>query len=144
MCESRKESMNLEIKDTTLYIIRCFADESPISYKKLLNEYPYFDVVKNKEHLIINSLEELISEKAIENISDSNDLKLGTFILSSSAKITSNDPLVDFLYMLMRDHVPFGVVENLLTQTKIFTGTTQYENTHLASYAIDVAKKLKQ
>ena len=57
-----------------------------------------------------------------------------------SGHITSVSPLVSFLYELMRDHVPVGVVEHIMTNTS--TQPCTFSNGWLASYATDVAKRL--
>lgn len=46
---------------------------------------------------------------------------------------TDNRKLVYFLYSLMRDHVPCGVVEKILKESS--SGTTTYSNEFLAQYA---------
>lgn len=64
-------------------------------------------------------------------------------IRERSGAIGSNDPLVAFLYLLMRDHVLPGDVEGLLRQVTASNGYT-FCNGWLASHAIDVAKRLKE
>ena len=62
-----------------------------------------------------------------------------------SGDINSKDPLVDFLYHLMRDHVPAGVVEGIL-QKQVFASETiesEYCNGYLAKYAQDIATRLQ-
>lgn len=59
-----------------------------------------------------------------------------------SGKVESDDPLVSFLYQLMRDHLAPGVVESLMAdvdkQPSLFT------NGWLASYAKDMAERLRK
>jgi uncharacterized membrane protein len=57
-------------------------------------------------------------------------------------KAESNDPLVSFLYSLMRDHLPAGVVEELVQKCS-FKQTTRFTNGYLANYAMNIAKRLK-
>lgn len=49
--------------------------------------------------------------------------------------------LVSFLYELMRDHVPPGVVEHLVITSP--AGLTTYTNGHLARYAKELADRLE-
>jgi len=59
-----------------------------------------------------------------------------------SGNVGSVDPLVSFLYQLMRDHLAPGVVESLMdcagTQPSLFT------NGWLANYAKDIAERLRK
>ena len=55
----------------------------------------------------------------------------------------TDDPLVSFLYELMRDHVTPGKVEKVMSQTVPFK-ETRLTNGYLASYAMDVAKRLRK
>jgi hypothetical protein len=71
-----------------------------------------------------------ISEKRTENLREES----GNFI--------STDPLVSFLYLLMRDHLPTGDVEELF-QTSIETPNSLYTNGWLAKYAENLANGLK-
>jgi hypothetical protein len=63
----------------------------------------------------------------------------------ASGQVVSTGPLVSFLYELMRDHVPPGVVEGIMKQTE--TDEPNYEtiftNGWLARYAEDVAARLR-
>lgn len=60
-----------------------------------------------------------------------------------SGKVESRDPLVAFLYNLMRDHVPPGIVGELLTKSRM-TEKDGYDFTNgwLAQYAIHLAWEL--
>ena len=55
-----------------------------------------------------------------------------------SGSIDSKDKLVEFLYELMRDHVPVGVIEGILENIN-HGHTVQYTNGYLAKYAMHVA-----
>jgi hypothetical protein len=59
-----------------------------------------------------------------------------------SGQVRSDDPLVSFLYQLMRDHLASGVVEGLMgdaeKQPILFT------NGWLANYAKDIAERLRK
>lgn len=57
-----------------------------------------------------------------------------------SGTVRINSKLVSFLYELMRDHVPPGVVEELVQDS--FDPDVTYTNGWLATYAEDLAKRL--
>lgn len=59
-------------------------------------------------------------------------------------KHTTGSHLVAFLYELMRDHVPVGVVEGIVNQDESTDPTNVYvlTNGYLAEYAGDVARRL--
>lgn len=59
-----------------------------------------------------------------------------------SGKIDSTDPLVSFLYILMRDHILVGEVEEIMLH-HVDYGNSQFTNGWLAQYCIDVANRLK-
>lgn len=58
----------------------------------------------------------------------------------------SRDPVVSFLYELMRDHVPPGVVEAVTRASiaKADLDETAYTNGWLADYAEDIAERLRE
>lgn len=58
-----------------------------------------------------------------------------------SGSVIDDDPLVRFLYLLMRDHVPSGVVEGIVQPEST---VIQYTNGHLARYAQDLAARLTE
>jgi hypothetical protein len=58
-----------------------------------------------------------------------------------SGREESTDPLISFLYELMRDHVPCGVVEGLMTNCD--NSRCIFTNGYLARYAKNVAKRLR-
>lgn len=55
-----------------------------------------------------------------------------------SGDVSSDDPLVSFLYELMRDHVVPGKVEELVQNAV----PSNFTNGYLANYAIDLAARL--
>jgi hypothetical protein len=57
-----------------------------------------------------------------------------------SGSVNSTFPLVDFLYLLLRDHVPLSVVETLVRECP--NVPCSFTNGYLARYAIDVAQRL--
>ena len=60
-----------------------------------------------------------------------------------SGNVTSADPLVDFLYDLMRDHLPIGKVEALMGEVNKARGlVSKYTNGYLANYARGLAFQL--
>jgi hypothetical protein len=57
----------------------------------------------------------------------------------------STDPLVRFLYILMRDHVTSGRVEEIMEKhVEGMEGWTQFTNGLLMEMSQDVAKRLRQ
>jgi len=61
-----------------------------------------------------------------------------------SGSVRSSDPLVSFLYTLMRDHMTPGEVEAILQEDveKCAGKEVEYSNGWLANYAKDLAKRL--
>ena len=59
-----------------------------------------------------------------------------------SGSVDDNDPLVEMLYLLMRDHVPTGVVAGLVADVET-SGRNDYTNGWLATYAQHLAKRLR-
>jgi hypothetical protein len=71
-------------------------------------------------------------------IKTSNEMRL------RSGGVDSRDPLVAFLYTLIRDHITPGVIEDILVDHVIpSTGTNVYSNGWLANYAKDIATRLR-
>lgn len=60
-----------------------------------------------------------------------------------SGEVNSYDKLTDFLYILMRDHLPLGTVEKIYQEHITHEKQCQFCNGYLASYAKDLAKRLK-
>jgi hypothetical protein len=58
-----------------------------------------------------------------------------------SGTVQINSRLVSFLYELMRDHLPVGIVEELVQASK--EPDVTYTNGWLAKYAQDLANRLK-
>lgn len=64
-----------------------------------------------------------------------------------SGSVDSKDPLVDFMYHLLRDHLPAGEVEEIL-QKHVFPAMregdteSQFCNGYLANYAKDITDRL--
>lgn len=58
-----------------------------------------------------------------------------------SGTVRIDSKLVSFLYQLMRDHVPPGVVEEVLNDS-VHHSDIVYTNGWLAKYAEDIAKRL--
>lgn len=59
-----------------------------------------------------------------------------------SGSINSNSKLVSFLYLLMRDHLPAGVIEEIIRDAEETTDC-QFTNGWLAKYAEDLKDRLK-
>lgn len=63
---------------------------------------------------------------------------------SRSGFVDSTDPLVSFLYILMRDHVPAGVVEEITrNHCEKDLSDANFCNGFIANYAKDVARRLQ-
>jgi hypothetical protein len=66
-----------------------------------------------------------------------------------SGSVDSPDPLVDFIYLLLRDHLPAGAVESII-QTHVFPEkrkddcVSEFCNGYIARYAQDIADRLKK
>ena len=60
-----------------------------------------------------------------------------------SGAVDSQDALVSFLYILIRDHLPAGVVEEIMLHQVTGMEDSHFTNGWLANYAIDLAKRLK-
>ena len=64
-----------------------------------------------------------------------------------SGKVESNDPWIGFLYILMRDHLPPGVVESILREHVLIDGpdkTDTYTNGWLAKYAEFIVQRVQE
>lgn len=56
-----------------------------------------------------------------------------------SGEVMDDDPLVRFLYLLVRDHLPAGAVEGIIQADE---RVSHFTNGHLARYAQDMAARL--
>ena len=61
---------------------------------------------------------------------------------AASGKVDSTDPLVSFLYELMRDHLPPGIAEKIVRNSRPVP--THFTNGYLAEYAKYLAEKLRK
>ena len=57
--------------------------------------------------------------------------------------IIEKDKLTSFLYDLLRDHLPAGVVEKLVQNALAENGSVEYTNGYLAQYAQNLANRLR-
>jgi hypothetical protein len=64
-------------------------------------------------------------------------------IRKESGHVNHTDPLVSFLYILMRDHLPTGTVEGIVTDHCI-ASPSSFTNGWLAKYAINLAESLRK
>lgn len=64
-----------------------------------------------------------------------------TLLKEASGSVTSNDPMVGFLYDLMRDYVRPGEIERAV-ENNLYKGTCTFSNGWLAKYAEDVVETL--
>ena len=82
-----------------------------------------------------------MAEEFTQKVSEETARRI-TALRERSGSVRSDDPLVSFLYQLMRDHVAVGVVEGLMgdaeKQPSVFT------NGWLANYAKDLAERLRK
>ena len=77
-----------------------------------------------------------IKEQIAEHkINETNDLR------KRSGTVKYKSKLVSFLYELIRDHVPAGVIEGVVHNSTLNPDVT-YTNGHLANYAQDIAARL--
>lgn len=60
-----------------------------------------------------------------------------------SGDVTSSDPLVTFIYLMVRDNLPSGAVEKLVEDVKDHVQPVEYSNGWIASYAKSVADRLR-
>jgi ribA/ribD-fused uncharacterized protein len=61
-----------------------------------------------------------------------------------SGHVDSQDPLVSFFYILLRDHLPAGVVEGILREHVLIEDKdAQFCNGWVADYAKDIVKRLR-
>lgn len=63
-----------------------------------------------------------------------------------SGKVVSSDPWVTFMYLLLRDRLPAGVVAELLNDTLFTTAATEavFTNGYLANYAKYIVEKMNE
>ena len=61
-------------------------------------------------------------------------------------RLKSDDPLVGFLYILLRDHLPFGTVEGIVEDhVEPARGlVSKYTNGYAAKHAMDLAARLRK
>ena len=64
-------------------------------------------------------------------------------ICKSSGTVQSSDPLVSFLYLLIRDELSAGKVEAMITEIVNQSFPATFTNGWLAQYAINLADSLK-
>lgn len=70
--------------------------------------------------------------------------ELGTF-LDGIEQVRSHDKVAWFLYLLMRDHLTPGKVEEILVKNLDVDSKVEavFSNPHLARYAIEIAARLR-
>lgn len=64
-----------------------------------------------------------------------------TLLKEASGSVTSNDPMVGFLYDLMRDYIRPGDIERAV-ENNLYRDTCTFSNGWLAKYAEDIVKTL--
>ena len=60
----------------------------------------------------------------------------------ASGSVNSKSKVVSFMYLLGRDHLPLGTIEEIMMQCKT-DEITEFSNGWLADYAKDIAKRLR-
>lgn len=81
----------------------------------------------------------------IKILDDGPAIQLGTPndpIRIRSGSVTSDDPLVSFFYVLIRDHVTPGIIEEVIKRARVDGGENEFSNGWLATYAKDIASRL--
>jgi uncharacterized membrane protein len=56
--------------------------------------------------------------------------------------LRTNEHVMHFVYLLLRDHLPAGIVEGLVSQATQTYDVVEYSNDFLAAYAIELASRL--
>jgi len=78
-------------------------------------------------------------------MSQKDNQKFTDQLRDDSGHVKSKDPLVGFLYTLMRDHLPTGTVEQLVQETQYGKNKEcLYTNGWLAEYAENLAQRISQ
>ncbi len=62
----------------------------------------------------------------------------------ASGDVADDRPLVAFLYVLMRDHLPPGAVETIMSRHVEGFGVHDFSNGWLARHAQDLAERLSE
>ena len=90
--------------------------------------------MSRKDRMInINTEKKILTEEEKEAMAE---------MRKRSGEIRIESRLVSFLYELMRDHVPLGIVESIV-QASEKEPDVLYTNGWLAKYAEDIANRLK-
>ena len=55
-----------------------------------------------------------------------------------------NDPVITFVYLLLRDELSAGVVEEIITQVEEKPGVITFSNGFIADYASDIVNRLSE
>lgn len=60
--------------------------------------------------------------------------------MKAAAKVVSDDRLIAFLYLALRDHLTPADVESMVSRLDL---TIEYSNPHVAAYAVELAAALR-
>jgi hypothetical protein len=85
--------------------------------------------------------------KKIQRAQREHDRKNNRALRKKSGKVNDTDPLVTFLYLLMRNDMSTGKVEELVREaTIVIDGDREsaFSNGYLAQYAQHLAKRLRK
>jgi len=96
------------------------------------------DQVKKEVEELVEKTEKIKNQKSLTERFNRNDQ-----LKENSGNVVSADPLVSFLYTLMRDHVTPGTIEKVLRDGLYGPEVVTYSNGFLAKYAEDVAAMIK-
>ena len=78
-----------------------------------------------------------------KTMSKNNGVKASKTMKKDSGEVKSDDKLMCFLYLLGRDHMPLGVIENIMLKISDEKGAVEYSNGWLANYSQNVANRLR-
>ncbi|MDY0314168.1 MAG: hypothetical protein RBR32_03740 [Bacteroidales bacterium] len=96
-------------------------------------------LIKNDETIdSVSTIENFIKEEINNNIDNENEV-----MREESGSIKSDDKLVLFFYLLMRDHLVSGTIENIMLQVAQCNEEVLFTNGWLASHAINIVNRLK-
>ncbi len=69
--------------------------------------------------------------------------EINAALTKRSGDVVFEGKLTSFLYGLMRDHLPPGIIEDLVRESEVENPPIYYSNGWLAEYAKDLSDRLK-
>lgn len=114
----------------------------PVIKQSEIKQKPFF--IMNCEQAKIYDTIQQQEDEGVFNYPNNDEIRQHHFdkLRTQSGNINSDDPLVSFLYILMRDYIPVGAVESILIDHIIGKECSEFTNGWLAEYAKYVAEKL--